>query len=100
MFYFVRCIAKSLFFFNKNGFLIIYSQVFINYGTIPNNRLLRLYSFVLDSNPYNSYNLVLAMEIGVDDTIKTKFLSVAGLDTTITIPLTLTDPLPQKVLQY
>lgn len=37
----------------------IFFQVFINYSPLPNNRLLRLYSFVLSSNPNDSYNIVL-----------------------------------------
>ncbi|CAP62192.1 uncharacterized protein PODANS_5_12720, partial [Podospora anserina S mat+] len=53
-------------------------QAFISYGPIPNSRLLRLYGFVQ----------------------KHKLWVSAGLDSTCTIPLTLTDPLPKNVLRY
>ena len=79
----------------------IFFQVFINYGPLPNNRLLRLYGFVLSSNPNDSYDLVLS----TDPTApfweqKQKLWISAGLDSTCTISLTLTDPLPKNVLRY
>ncbi|KAH7317452.1 hypothetical protein BKA65DRAFT_571145 [Rhexocercosporidium sp. MPI-PUGE-AT-0058] len=59
-------------------------QLFINYGSIPNNRLLLLYGFVVvPGNRNDSYDLVLTT-----------------LDSTSTISLTLTNPLPRSVLRY
>lgn len=76
-------------------------QVFINYGPIPNNRLLRLYGFVLPSNPNNSYDLVLATHPEAPFfKQKHKLWVSAGLDSTSTISLTFTDPLPKSVLRY
>jgi len=75
--------------------------VFINYGPIPNNRLLRLYGFVIPGNPNDSYDLVLATH--PDAPLfeqKHKLWVSAGLDSTCTISLTLADPLPKSVLRY
>ncbi|KAK5629072.1 hypothetical protein RRF57_004787 [Xylaria bambusicola] len=76
-------------------------QVFINYGPIPNNRLLRLYGFVLPSNPNDSYDLVLATHPEAPFfKQKHKLWVSAGLNSTSTISLTYTDPLPKNVLRY
>ena len=76
-------------------------QVFINYGPLPNNRLLRLYGFVLPSNPNDSYDLVLSTHPAAPFwEQKQKLWISAGLESTCTIPLTLTDPLPKNVLRY
>ena len=76
-------------------------QVFINYGPIPNNRLLRLYGFVMPDNPNDSYDLVLMTHpIAPFFEQKHKLWLSAGLDSTSTISLTLTDPLPRSVLRY
>ncbi|KAK4696569.1 hypothetical protein P7C71_g1360, partial [Lecanoromycetidae sp. Uapishka_2] len=76
-------------------------QVFINYGSVPNNRLLRLYGFVLPSNPNDSYDLVLSTHPTAPFwEQKQKLWTSAGLDSTCTISLLLTDPLPKKVLRY
>ena len=79
----------------------IFFQVFINYGPLPNNRLLRLYGFVLSSNPNDSYDLVLSTHPTAPFwEQKQKLWISAGLDATCTISLTLTDPLPKNVLRY
>lgn len=79
----------------------IFFQVFINYGPLPNNRLLRLYGFVLSSNPNDSYDLVLSTHPTAPFwEQKQKLWISAGLDLTCTISLTLTDPLPKNVLRY
>ncbi|KAK5663835.1 hypothetical protein OQA88_38 [Cercophora sp. LCS_1] len=76
-------------------------QVFINYGPIPSNRLLRLYGFVVPGNPNDSYDLVLATHPQAPlFELKQRLWASAGLDSTCTIPLTLTDPLPNNVLRY
>ncbi|KAF2001546.1 SET domain-containing protein [Amniculicola lignicola CBS 123094] len=76
-------------------------QVFINYGPIPNNRLLRLYGFVVPGNPNDSYDLVLTTHpMAPFFEQKHKLWVSAGLDSTSTISLTLTDPLPSSVLRY
>lgn len=76
-------------------------QVFINYGPVPNSRLLRLYGFVIPGNPNDSYDLVLSTHPQAPFyEQKQKLWARAGLDSTATIPLTLTDPLPKKVLRY
>nr|QPK41098.1 SET-9 [Sordaria fimicola]QPK41099.1 SET-9 [Sordaria fimicola]QPK41100.1 SET-9 [Sordaria fimicola] len=76
-------------------------QVFINYGPVPNSRLLRLYGFVIPGNPNDSYDLVLSTHPQAPFfEQKQKLWVSAGLDSTATIPLTLTDPLPKKVLRY
>ncbi|WEW59120.1 rubisco LSMT substrate-binding-domain-containing protein [Emydomyces testavorans] len=76
-------------------------QVFIYYGSIPNNRLLRLYGFVIPSNPNDSYELVLETHpMAPFFEQKRKLWESAGLDVTSTISLTLTDPLPKNALQY
>ncbi|CAG8546370.1 13188_t:CDS:2 [Ambispora leptoticha] len=76
-------------------------QVFINYGPVPNNRLLRLYGFVLPNNPYDSYDLILSTHPGApfyDQ--KVALLESAGLQVNATFALTLSDPLPLDVLRY
>lgn len=76
-------------------------QAFIYYGSIPNSRLLRLYGFVVPGNPNESYDLVLATHPAAPLFEQKHELWVsAGLDSNCTIPLTLTDPLPSKVLRY
>ena len=76
-------------------------QIFINYGPLPNNRLLRLYGFVLSSNPNDSYDIVLSTHPTAPFwETKQKLWISAGLDSTCTISLTLTNPLPKNVLRY
>ncbi|KAK6510245.1 hypothetical protein TWF481_004962 [Arthrobotrys musiformis] len=76
-------------------------QVFINYGSIPNNRLLRLYGFVVPNNPNDSYDLVLMTQPEAPlFELKQKLWVSAGLDSVSTISLSLNDPLPKSVLQY
>ena len=76
-------------------------QVFINYGRIPNNRLLRLYGFILPSNPHDSYDLVLSTnEHAPLYREKNNIFSKAGLDVVSTFPLTLSEPLHTDVLRY
>lgn len=75
--------------------------MFINYGPIPNNRLLRLYGFVVPGNANDNYELVLDTHPTAPFFEQKRNLWVsAGLDSTSTIPLTLTDPLPKSVLGY
>jgi len=79
----------------------IFFQVFINYGPVPNSRLLRLYGFVVPGNSHDSYDLVLATDPAAPFfEQKHKLWVSAGLDSTSTISLTLTDPLPTNVLRY
>ncbi|KAH8696907.1 hypothetical protein GQ44DRAFT_718701 [Phaeosphaeriaceae sp. PMI808] len=76
-------------------------QLFINYGPIPNNHLLRLYGFVVPCNPNDRYDLVLVTHpMAPFFEQKHKLWVSAGLDSTSTISLTLTDPLPRSVLRY
>jgi hypothetical protein len=76
-------------------------QVFISYGSVPNSRLLRLYGFVLAGNPNENYDLVLTTQPNAPFfEQKQKLWASAGLDSTVTISLTLADPLPNQVLQY
>ncbi|KAL2075202.1 hypothetical protein VTL71DRAFT_144 [Oculimacula yallundae] len=76
-------------------------QIFINYGPVPNSRLLRLYGFVLPGNPNDSYDLVLTTHpMAPFFKQKEKLWVLAGLSATSTVSLTLTDPLPSSVLQY
>ncbi|KAG6008119.1 hypothetical protein E4U21_005001 [Claviceps maximensis] len=76
-------------------------QVFINYGSIPNNRLLRLYGFVVPGNPNDSYDLVLATHpMAPFFEEKQKLWASTDLDSTSTVTLTLADPLPKAVLRY
>ncbi|KAM3512061.1 hypothetical protein MY11210_004321 [Beauveria gryllotalpidicola] len=76
-------------------------QVFIYYGPVPNNRLLRLYGFVLPENPHDSYDLVLQTSpMAPLYEQKERLWKLAGLDTVCTIPLTVNDPLPRSVLRY
>lgn len=79
----------------------VFFQVFIHYGSIPNNRLLRLYGFVIPGNPNDNYELVLETHpMAPFFEQKRKLWVLAGLDSTFTISLTLTDPLPKNVLRY
>jgi Rubisco LSMT substrate-binding/MYND finger len=79
----------------------VFFQVFINYGLVPNNRLLRLYGFVVPGNPNESYDLILATHpMAPFFEQKHKLWVSAGLDSTSTVSLTLTDPLPSSVLRY
>ena len=79
----------------------VFFQAFIYYGPIPNNRLLRLYGFVAPGNPNDSFDLVLATHPNAPlFEQKHKLWVSAGLDSTSTISLTLTDPLPKNVLWY
>ncbi|PVH92648.1 RuBisCo LSMT C-terminal, substrate-binding domain-containing protein [Periconia macrospinosa] len=81
--------------------LTLLISVFINYGPVPNNRLLRLYGFVVPGNPNDSYDLVLATHpVAPFFEQKLKLWKSAGLDSTSTVSLTLTDPLPSSVLRY
>lgn len=83
------------------AYLGLFSQAFIYYGPIPNSRLLRLYGFVVPGNPHDSYDLVLATHPSAPFfKQKQRLWAAAGLDSTCTISLTLTNPLPKKVLQY
>ncbi|KAL6795151.1 SET domain-containing protein [Trichoderma sp. SZMC 28012] len=76
-------------------------QVSISYGSIPNNRLLRLYGFVMPDNPNDSYDLVLSTHpMAPFYGKKQKLWALAGLDSIFTISLTFTDPLPKNLLQY
>ncbi|OAQ98842.1 hypothetical protein LLEC1_06050 [Akanthomyces lecanii] len=76
-------------------------QVFIYYGPVPNNRLLRLYGFVLPDSPNDSYDLVLqTSSMAPLYEQKETLWKLAGLETACTISLTASDPLPNKVLQY
>ncbi|CAG8634668.1 11086_t:CDS:2 [Funneliformis caledonium] len=76
-------------------------QVFINYGSVPNNRLLRLYGFILPNNPYDSYDLVLTTHpLAPLYAQKVAMLKSADLQVNETFPLKLTDPLPLDVLRY
>lgn len=75
--------------------------MFINYGPVPNSRLLRLYGFVLSDNPYDSYELVLqTSSLAPLYDHKRLFWQKGGLDATCKIPLTRDDPLPQPLLRY
>lgn len=86
---------------NPCAYLGLFFQVFINYGPMPNNRLLRLYGFVVPGNPNDSYDLVLATHPTAPFfKQKQKLWASAGLDSTSTITLTFTDPLPKDVLRY
>lgn len=79
----------------------MFFQVFINYGPVPNNRLLRLYGFVVPGNPNDSYDLVLTTHpMAPFFEQKHKLWLSAGLDSTSTVSLTLTDPLPKSILRY
>jgi Rubisco LSMT substrate-binding/MYND finger len=79
----------------------VFFQVFIYYGPIPNNRLLRLYGFVVPGSPNDSYDLVLSTHPNAPSfEQKHKLWVSAGLDSISTISLTLTDPLPKNVLRY
>nr|POE54935.1 ribulose-1,5 bisphosphate carboxylase/oxygenase large subunit n-methyltransferase, chloroplastic [Quercus suber] len=76
-------------------------QVFINYGPVANGRLSRLYGFVVPDNPNDGYDLVLATHPTAPFfQQKHKLWTAAGLDSTSTVTLTLTEPLPSSVLQY
>ncbi|OAA53709.1 Rubisco LS methyltransferase, substrate-binding domain protein [Cordyceps fumosorosea ARSEF 2679] len=85
-------------------------QVFINYhyfpgrpdlSKLPNHRLLYLYGFVLPSNPDDSYELALQTGPGaLRYAEKEKLWARAGLTAVSTIPLTVEEPLPSKILQY
>lgn len=76
-------------------------QIYISYGSIPNNRLLRLYGFVIPENPNDSYDLVLSTHpMAPFYEQKQKLWASVGLDATSTISLTLIDPLPKNVLRY
>ncbi|CAG8681342.1 12167_t:CDS:2, partial [Acaulospora morrowiae] len=76
-------------------------QVFINYGAVPNNRLLRLYGFVLPDNPHDSYDLVLTTHpLAPLYTQKVALFALAGLQVNSTFSLKFSDPLPSDVLRY
>ncbi len=76
-------------------------QVFIYYGPVPNNRLLRLYGFVLPDNPHDSYDLVLQTSPTAPlYESKEKLWKFAGLDAACTVALTARDPLPRSLLRY
>ncbi|CAG8516541.1 17804_t:CDS:2, partial [Racocetra fulgida] len=68
---------------------------------IPNNRLLRLYGFILPNNPHDSYDLVLTTHPQAPlYSQKVALFESIGLQVNSTFPLKLSDPLPLNVLQY
>ena len=72
-------------------------QAFIYYGPIPNNRILRVYGFIQPDNPHDSYDLVLTTHpMAACWQQKQQLWTAAGLDSTCTISLTLSDPLPRE----
>lgn len=76
-------------------------QVFIYYGSVPNARLLRLYGFVIPSNPYDAYDLVLTTHpLAPLYGTKISLLAAVDLAPNSTFSLTLADPLPLAVLRY
>jgi len=76
-------------------------QVFIYYGPVPNARLLRLYGFVIPSNPNDSYEIVLTTHpLAPHYASKISLLAIADLAPNSTFSLTTTDPLPTAVLRY
>ncbi|KAJ3281246.1 hypothetical protein HK104_000122, partial [Borealophlyctis nickersoniae] len=76
-------------------------QVFINYGRVPNNRLLRLYGFVIPNNPNDTYELGLTTDPRAPlYEAKCRLFKAAGLDSSTTINLTVSDPLPLDVARY
>ncbi|KAF0430334.1 SET domain-containing protein [Gigaspora margarita] len=76
-------------------------QVFINYGLVPNNRLLRLYGFILPDNPHDSYDLVLTTQPQAPlYSEKVALLKSISLQVDSIFPLKLNDPLPLNVLRY
>lgn len=76
-------------------------QIFINYGAVPNNRLLRLYGFVIPKNPHDSYDLVLTTHpLAPLYAQKVVLFSSAGLQVDSTFSLKVNDPLPLDVLRY
>lgn len=86
---------------NSSAYWRLSFQIYISYGSIPNNRLLRLYGFVIPENPNDSYDLVLSTHpMAPLYEQKQKLWASAGLDSASTISLTLIDPLPKNVLRY
>ena len=77
------------------------SQAYINYGPLPNSRFLRLYGFILPNNPNDNYELVLSTHPSAPFWEEKRKLWVeAELDSVCTVPLTLSDPIPNRVLRY
>lgn len=96
----VCSLCSSMVIFNLLTGRVLF-QAYICYGPIPNSRLLRLYGFVIPGNPNDNYDLVLTTHPSAPFfELKEKFLMSAGLDSTSTISLSLTDPLPKDVLRY
>jgi histone-lysine N-methyltransferase SETD3 len=76
-------------------------QIFINYGSISNARLLRLYGFVFENNPNDAYELFLATDPQSPDfDEKQRLFQLNGMNHQTSFLLTDKDPLPEKVLVY
>ncbi|KAI8848115.1 hypothetical protein BC829DRAFT_444055 [Chytridium lagenaria] len=81
-------------------------QIFINYGPVSNSRLLRLYGFVIPNNPHDTYDLILTTHpLAPFFSRKLSLLLSQNLTTdattaTSTFSLSLTDPLPEPLVQY
>jgi hypothetical protein len=76
-------------------------QIFINYGTISNARLCRLYGFVFEENDSNDYRLYLSTNPDSPYYEQKQMLfSKYGMEPETSFALTDRDPLPETLLQY
>jgi hypothetical protein len=76
-------------------------QIFINYGTINNARLCRLYGFVFEENEWNDFELYLSTNPDSPHYLEKRSLFAKfGMEPHTSFSLTVQQPLPETVLQY
>ncbi|KAJ3141465.1 hypothetical protein HK100_006475 [Physocladia obscura] len=76
-------------------------EVFINYGKVGNTKLARLYGFVIPNNPFDSFELYLSTSPDAPYfDKKSEIFQECRIDAASSFFLTLTNPLPNTVLQY
>ncbi|KAL6058891.1 MYND-type zinc finger protein samB [Balamuthia mandrillaris] len=74
-------------------------QVFLDYGVVPNSRLMQLYGFCMPDNPHDTVDIVAAMDPSAENFFhKFDLLATFNIALHSAIPISLQDPVPEKLL--